>query len=196
MYVLTVSESGTFGDRLKAAREAAGLSVGKLAQAVEVTEGAIRQMESGQTKSASLKIGIRLARALQVSSEMLAGEPGPRLLRSAEALPRQIVARASQSKGMPQGADSNDPSVDDVRERLDELLSSGGTSGPDLNDGPFKLLGLNDRAQRVAFHAIVAGNLLPFVELLAQTRKATQALLAEPSLSEDVRRRAIEALGP
>lgn len=184
-----------FGNRVKTAREKLGLTLAEASRRSKMSPQKFQDAENGADSRGTTVAAI--ARGLDVSADFLLGVvPEPRLLRSAEALPRQIVARASQSKGMPQWADSNDPSVDDVRERLDELLSSGGTSGPDLNDGPFKLLGLNDRAQRVAFHAIVAGNLLPFVELLAQTRKATQALLAEPSLSEDVRRRAIEALGP
>ncbi len=43
-----------------------------LARAVDVTEGAIRQMESGQTKSASFAVGLRLARALKVTPWFLA----------------------------------------------------------------------------------------------------------------------------
>jgi transcriptional regulator with XRE-family HTH domain len=49
-----------------------------LAHAVGVTEGAIRQMESGQTKSASFAIGLRLARVLGVTPWYLAtGEEAP-----------------------------------------------------------------------------------------------------------------------
>ena len=43
-----------------------------LAHAVGVTEGAIRQMESGQTKSASFVIGLRIADALGVTPWFLA----------------------------------------------------------------------------------------------------------------------------
>ena len=63
---------GTFGERLKALRESKGLSVGDLAVSVRVTEGAIRQMESGQTKSASFVVGLRLAQVLDVSPWLLA----------------------------------------------------------------------------------------------------------------------------
>jgi transcriptional regulator with XRE-family HTH domain len=62
----------TFGERLRRLRLARALSPGALAQRVGVTEGAIRQMESGQTKSASFPVGVRLAAALGVSSEFLA----------------------------------------------------------------------------------------------------------------------------
>jgi transcriptional regulator with XRE-family HTH domain len=44
---------------------------------VNVTEGAIRQMESGQSKSPSFAVGIKLAHALGVTPEYLAfGEDG------------------------------------------------------------------------------------------------------------------------
>jgi transcriptional regulator with XRE-family HTH domain len=43
-----------------------------LAHAVGVTEGAIRQMESGQTKSASFLVGLKLAHVLGVTAWFLA----------------------------------------------------------------------------------------------------------------------------
>jgi transcriptional regulator with XRE-family HTH domain len=43
-----------------------------LAHAVGVTEGAIRQMESGQTKSASFVVGLKLAHILGVTAWYLA----------------------------------------------------------------------------------------------------------------------------
>jgi transcriptional regulator with XRE-family HTH domain len=43
-----------------------------LAHAVGVTEGAIRQMESGQTKSASFVVGLKLARVFEVTPWYLA----------------------------------------------------------------------------------------------------------------------------
>jgi transcriptional regulator with XRE-family HTH domain len=43
-----------------------------LAHAVGVTEGAIRQMESGQTKSASFLVGLKLADVLGVTPAFLA----------------------------------------------------------------------------------------------------------------------------
>jgi transcriptional regulator with XRE-family HTH domain len=44
--------SDTFGERLRSLRTKRRLTPSALAHAVGVTEGAIRQMESGQTKSA------------------------------------------------------------------------------------------------------------------------------------------------
>jgi len=69
--------SQSFGERLRALRTRRRLTPSGLAHAVGVTEGAIRQMESGQTKSASFAVGLRLARILGVTPEYLAtGEDG------------------------------------------------------------------------------------------------------------------------
>ena len=61
-----------FGERLRRLRTATGLTVSSLARAVGVTEGAIRQMESGQTKSASFSVGLAIADALGVDPWLLA----------------------------------------------------------------------------------------------------------------------------
>ena len=66
-----------FGDRLRRLRLARGLSCSELALRVGVTEGAVRQMESGQTKIASFVVGLRLARELGADAWYLAnGVPG------------------------------------------------------------------------------------------------------------------------
>jgi transcriptional regulator with XRE-family HTH domain len=65
-----VSES--FGERLRSLRTRRHLTPSALAHAVGVTEGAIRQMESGQTKSASFVVGLKLAHALDVTPWYLA----------------------------------------------------------------------------------------------------------------------------
>jgi transcriptional regulator with XRE-family HTH domain len=62
----------SFGDRLRSLRTRRRLSPSALAHAVGVTEGAIRQMESGQTKSASFLIGLKLANVLGVTAWFLA----------------------------------------------------------------------------------------------------------------------------
>jgi transcriptional regulator with XRE-family HTH domain len=64
--------SSTFGDRLRTLRSRQRLTPSALAHAVGVTEGAIRQMESGQTKNASFLVGLRLARLFGVSPWYLA----------------------------------------------------------------------------------------------------------------------------
>jgi len=62
----------TFGERLRTLRTRRHLTPSALAHAVGVTEGAIRQMESGQTKSASFIVGLKLAHALGVTAWFLA----------------------------------------------------------------------------------------------------------------------------
>jgi transcriptional regulator with XRE-family HTH domain len=70
--------SETFGERLRALRTRRHLTPSSLAHAVGVTEGAIRQMESGQTKSASFLVGLKLANVLGVTAWHLAtGRDGP-----------------------------------------------------------------------------------------------------------------------
>jgi transcriptional regulator with XRE-family HTH domain len=64
--------SSTFGDRLRALRTRRRMTPSALAHAVGVTEGAIRQMESGQTKSASFVVGLKLARVFEVTPWYLA----------------------------------------------------------------------------------------------------------------------------
>jgi transcriptional regulator with XRE-family HTH domain len=61
-----------FGERLRRLRTARRLSCAQLAHRVGVTEGAIRQMESGQTKMASFVIGLRLAKELGTDAWYLA----------------------------------------------------------------------------------------------------------------------------
>lgn len=62
----------SFGDRLRRLRTERGLSLSELGYMVGVSEGAIRQMESGQTKSASFQVGIKLAKVLGVDAGYLA----------------------------------------------------------------------------------------------------------------------------
>jgi transcriptional regulator with XRE-family HTH domain len=62
----------SFGERLRRLRVARGVSCAQLAHRVGVTEGAIRQMESGQTKMASFVIGLRLAKELATGAWYLA----------------------------------------------------------------------------------------------------------------------------
>jgi transcriptional regulator with XRE-family HTH domain len=69
-YTPRVSE--TFGERLRSLRTRRQMTPSALAHAVGVTEGAIRQMESGQTKSASFLVGLKLANVLGVTAWFLA----------------------------------------------------------------------------------------------------------------------------
>jgi transcriptional regulator with XRE-family HTH domain len=69
-----------FGERLRRFRTASRLSTSDLAFRIGVTEGAIRQLESGRTKSPSFSIGLKLAEVLDVDPWLLStgvsrGEP-------------------------------------------------------------------------------------------------------------------------
>ena len=62
----------SFAERLRSLRTHRQLTPSALAHAVGITEGAIRQMESGQTKSASFLVGLKLAHTLGVTPWYLA----------------------------------------------------------------------------------------------------------------------------
>lgn len=61
------------GDRIHARRRQVGISAGRLASAVGVTENAIRKLESGETAEPRFNTGMRIAEALEMSPEELAG---------------------------------------------------------------------------------------------------------------------------
>ncbi len=68
----------SFGERLRRLRRARALTIPALAKLVGVTESAIRQLESGESKSASFAVGLRLAQVLDVDAAVLAfGEGAP-----------------------------------------------------------------------------------------------------------------------
>lgn len=75
--IVGVMAHETFGERLRRLRTAKGLTMTQLGYKVGVTEGAIRQMESGQSKSASFQVGVRLAQVLGVGPTYLALGEGP-----------------------------------------------------------------------------------------------------------------------
>lgn len=62
----------TVGQRIRRLRTALGLNQSELAHAVGLTEGAIRQVEGGQSKSVSLAAGVRLAAVLGVEVRYIA----------------------------------------------------------------------------------------------------------------------------
>jgi len=64
-----VSES--FADRLRRLRDEQGFSVAALASEVGVSEGTIRQLESGIIKNPSFTVGLRLAHRLGVDAYYL-----------------------------------------------------------------------------------------------------------------------------
>jgi transcriptional regulator with XRE-family HTH domain len=83
-----------FGARLRRLRLERAISCAQLAHRVGVTEGAIRQMESGQTKMASFVIGLRLAKELGVDAWYLANgaDDEPQSTPPADAITLRIAA--------------------------------------------------------------------------------------------------------
>jgi transcriptional regulator with XRE-family HTH domain len=71
------SATESFGERLRRLRIACGFRVTDVASAAGLTEGSIRQLEAGQTKSVSLLVGLRIAKSLGVSPEYLASGTEP-----------------------------------------------------------------------------------------------------------------------
>jgi transcriptional regulator with XRE-family HTH domain len=65
------------GDRMRQRRKHIGMSVAQLARHTELTESAIRAIESGQTKHVRLPNGLEIADSLGVSPWWLLGEDDP-----------------------------------------------------------------------------------------------------------------------
>lgn len=82
----------TIGMRLRRLRVARGLSAAALARAVNVTEAAIRAVETGDSKSPSFTVGVRLAEALGVTARYLAFGGGPDLEARILAIERRLGA--------------------------------------------------------------------------------------------------------
>ena len=87
-----------FGERLRRLRLGRELSCAQLAHRVGVTEGAIRQMESGQTKMASFVIGLRLAKELGTDPWYLANgvEDSAETRAGADALSLRVASLEQQ----------------------------------------------------------------------------------------------------
>jgi transcriptional regulator with XRE-family HTH domain len=67
----------TLSSRLKRMREERGYTIAALADACGISEGAIRQIETGNVKSPSLHVGLRIAKVLDVDPFWLAtGDDG------------------------------------------------------------------------------------------------------------------------
>jgi transcriptional regulator with XRE-family HTH domain len=80
----------TFGRRLQRLRMERGISVGTLARAVGVTESAIRQLESGTSKSASFAVGLRISDFLGIDPHGLAFGEGESLATTVRDLRRRV----------------------------------------------------------------------------------------------------------
>ncbi len=115
-YTIGVFES--FQERLRSLRQKRGLRVGELARAVGVTDTAIRQMESGQTKMASFAVGLMLSRELEVNSWYLCfGEIGAVL----ETGVRSEEAAAKALENLILGTVARDPRVSTLEARVDAV---------------------------------------------------------------------------
>jgi transcriptional regulator with XRE-family HTH domain len=73
---IKLGERMTFGDRLRQLRELAGLSQRELARRANIPQPVISDVESGRQKSVSLDAASRLADALGVTLDLLAGRTG------------------------------------------------------------------------------------------------------------------------
>jgi uncharacterized protein len=61
------------GARIRARRKEVGMTAGRLAAAAGVTENAIRKLESGDSAEPRFSTGVRIAQALELSADALAG---------------------------------------------------------------------------------------------------------------------------
>jgi len=87
----------TIGARVRRMREAQGITIAGLADTCRVSEGAIRQVETGGVKSPSLILGLRMAKALGVQPYWLGtGEETPLDVRVTELEARVIALERGQ----------------------------------------------------------------------------------------------------
>ncbi len=82
----------TFGVRLRRLRTERGYSLAGLARQVLVTEAAIRNLETGDSKGPSFVVGVRLADALSVDVHYLAFGEGASLAGRVSELERRMNA--------------------------------------------------------------------------------------------------------
>jgi transcriptional regulator with XRE-family HTH domain len=81
-----------FAQRLKRLRVAAGLNIPQLAKLAGVSDSAIRQLESGESKSASFATGLHLSQILGVDPFVLAFGTGATLTARVLELERRLAA--------------------------------------------------------------------------------------------------------
>lgn len=88
--------SERFADRLRRLREDQGFSIAVLADEVGVSEGAIRQLETGNVKSPSFAIGLRIAHRLGVDPYYLATGEGSHVDERITVLERRLIKLEKQ----------------------------------------------------------------------------------------------------
>ncbi len=93
--------SESFGERLRRLREEHGFSIAHLAVEIGVSEGAIRQMETGNVKSPSFLVGLRLAHQLGVDPYELALGDGSNLNERLIVVERRLAALEQRVAAFP-----------------------------------------------------------------------------------------------
>ena len=68
-----MEQTTRLGERIRARRKEVGMTAARLAAAAHVTENAIRKLESGDSIEPRFSTGMRIAEALELSSDDLAG---------------------------------------------------------------------------------------------------------------------------
>ncbi|HUY10837.1 MAG TPA: nucleotidyltransferase domain-containing protein [Candidatus Dormibacteraeota bacterium] len=137
-------EHTPLGSLIRKGRIQAGLSAMELATHAGVTESAIRKIESGDSKEPSFRVGVRIARALSVSPESLAGMQAtvgangaalPKVLRTLREHRARLyelgVRHASVFGSVARGEERNDSDIDiliEVPQRGFSLLDLSGVA--------------------------------------------------------------------
>lgn len=93
--------SETFADRLRRLRREQGYTIVDLASAVGVSEGTIRQLESGNVRSPNFLLGIRLADQLRVDPRYLALGEGLSIAERFETLERRLTKVEQRLASLP-----------------------------------------------------------------------------------------------
>jgi transcriptional regulator with XRE-family HTH domain len=92
-------DNDTLATRLRRLRNERGLGVPDVASSVGVSPGAIRQLESGQTKSPGFALGLRIAGCLNVDPWYLALGEGASLSDRLALIERRLDALEKRRSG-------------------------------------------------------------------------------------------------
>ena len=93
--------SETFAQRLRRLREERGSTIAALAGEVGVSEGAIRQLETGNVKSPSFVVGLRLAHHLGVDPYYLAAGEGSNVAERLLLIERRLAKLEARIAALP-----------------------------------------------------------------------------------------------
>lgn len=98
-YDSTMKKKQTIGDRIRGLRLERGLTIADLASSVGVSQGAIRQLEAGTTKSPGLMLGLRIADCLSADPWYLALGEGTSLTDRLIVIERRLDALEQRRTG-------------------------------------------------------------------------------------------------